>query len=231
MYYAVADKPLGPYVSKGLYIPEFPGQAGTNHGSIVEYKGRWVALHHSMMVSGGLSEVRNLMADWLEYAPDGSIRPIVPSREVVAFGVPPGPSKVTVQLEAENGAAACGELLDGVVADSKPGFSGSGYVIGIDEASDRVSFMVQSSKARKARLKLRYSADSEQEYKVMINYTVLKQRDEKGADHFSHFPRSEAWTVVDLGLVDLKEGDNLLHVIHHKDGGLRLDTLYLEQVD
>jgi hypothetical protein len=62
MYYAVADKPLGPYTYKGNYIPYFEGQAGTNHGSIVKFKGQWLAFHHNMMISEGKSEQRSLMA-------------------------------------------------------------------------------------------------------------------------------------------------------------------------
>jgi hypothetical protein len=107
MYYATAEKPLGPFTFKGNYIPKFEGQAGTNHGSIVEYKGKWIAFHHSAIVSGGKSEVRSLMADWLEYNPDGTIKPIIPSKEGISNGVKP---KSTILLEAENGKAAGGKL-------------------------------------------------------------------------------------------------------------------------
>jgi len=43
MFYAIADRPLGPFTFAGEYIPKFEGQAGTNHGSITEYKGKWYA--------------------------------------------------------------------------------------------------------------------------------------------------------------------------------------------
>jgi beta-xylosidase len=79
MYYAISEKPLGPYAFKGKYIPEFKGQAGTNHGSIVKFKGKWIALHHSAILSGGKSEVRSLMGDYLYYNADGTIQPIVPN--------------------------------------------------------------------------------------------------------------------------------------------------------
>lgn len=40
MYYAIADKPLGPLKSMGKYIPVFEGHSGTNQGSIIEFHGQ-----------------------------------------------------------------------------------------------------------------------------------------------------------------------------------------------
>ena len=86
MFYAVSERPLGPYSYRGCYIPQFKGQSGTNHGSIICYKDQWLAFHHSAWVSGGLSEVRNLMCDRLEYDEKGDIRPITPSETGVSAG-------------------------------------------------------------------------------------------------------------------------------------------------
>ena len=38
MYYAISDKPLGPYKTMGKYINIFEGCSGTNHGSICKFK-------------------------------------------------------------------------------------------------------------------------------------------------------------------------------------------------
>ena len=100
MYYAIADQPLGPYSSKGKYIPKFKNQAGTNHGSIVKFKGNWIAFNHAAILSGGNGYVRNLMADWLYYNPDGTIKTIVPNKKGVSNGIK---SKSVIKLEAENG--------------------------------------------------------------------------------------------------------------------------------
>lgn len=89
MYYATADQPMGPYTFRGEYIPLSKHSAGTNHGSVIQYKDRWISFHHSAELSGGNGVSRNLMADLLEYNADGAIKPIVPTAEGVALGVPP----------------------------------------------------------------------------------------------------------------------------------------------
>lgn len=230
MFYATADKPLGPYTFRGNYIPEFAGQAGTNHGSIIEYKGRWLAFHHSAWVSGGMSEVRNLMCDYLDYNADGSIKPIVPSREGVALlGAKPMPSRVTLLLEAENGTAACGEINGPRIATNEPGFSGSGYLTGFDKKHYFVTVMAQSAKARSARLKIAYRAPGgDRLNKVMVNSQLV--RDPQAPDDNDKkylFPKTDHWSELDLGLVNLKEGDNPIKV-YAVEGGIEIDYIKLE---
>ena len=235
MYYATADQPLGPYVFRGCYISKFTGQAGTNHGSIIEYKGRWLALHHSAWLSGGLGEVRNLMCDYLEYNADGTIKPITPTREgVAAAGAAPGPSRVTVLLEAENGPAACGELRETTVSHAIPGFSGAGYVEGFEGPGNSVSVMVQSAQARRADLKIRYRApDGDESHKVRVNYRLLIDpvRGYTTWEKLIVFPRATEWTEFDLGPVDLKEGDNYLQFYSGGHGRIVVDYFKLEPLD
>lgn len=235
MCYASADQPLGPFVFRGCYIPEFKGRAGTNHGSIIQYKGRWLAFHHSAWVSGGQGAVRNLMCDYLTVKPDGSFEPIVPTREGVAVdGAQPGPSRVTVLLEAENGAASCGELRETRVGRSRAGFSGSGYVEGFGAPGNSVTVFVQSARARQARLKIRYLAPAGTEmHKVMVNTSLLLDpvHGERTWEKFIDFPAASDWSELDLGLVQLKEGDNTIMVYSGGGSGLAIDCLKLEQVD
>ena len=235
MYYAIAEKPLGPYVFQGSYIPEFKGQAGTNHGSIIEYQGRWLALHHSMWVSGGLGAVRNLMCDYLEYNADGTIKPITPTHEgVAAPGATPGPSRVTVLLEAENGPAACGELRETHVAHAISGFSGAGYVEGFEGLGNSVTVMVQSAKARRADLKIRYRApDGDEQHKVLVNYELLIDpvHGYTTWEKFIVFPRAPDWTEMDLGPVNLKEGDNYLQFYSGGHGHIAVDYFKLAPLD
>jgi len=216
MYYAVADKPLGPYKSMGKYIPQFPGQAGTNHGSIVEYKGQWYAFHHSMEMSKGKSECRNLLADKLSYNEDGSIRPIVPDKG----GVTGKLSKTTIWLEAENASMQGGRLSGTEVEAVHPGFSGPGYVGGFDKACESVKFLAQTGNHTKFRLKIGYAAPAgDQENNVLVNYRMIPD---------VKFPKSEKFTEVDLGVVELRDGDNYVSVIR-KTGGILLDYIKLEQ--
>ena len=237
MYYAIGEHPLGPFHFKGLYIPRFKGQAGTNHGSIIEYKGRWLALHHSMWVSGGLSEVRNLMCDYLEYNLDGTIRPLVPSQEGVAVGgAKPGPSHVTLLLEAENGSAACGELRGTHVGNSTPGFSGSGYVEGFEGPGNSVSVMAQSAKDRLARLSVRYRAPGGlEQHKVRLNHQLLPDpvHGFRTWEKLIDFPACTDWRELDLGLVQLREGDNtvMLYSGAHGASSLQVDCFKLESTE
>lgn len=234
MYYAIADCPLGPYRFQGAYIPYFDGGAGTNHGSIVEYKGRWYAFHHSMWMTR-ISECRSLMCDYLEYNADGTIKPIVPTKEGVAAGdAKPGPSRVTLLLEAENGTASCGMLHGTEVATERPGFSGAGYVRGFDRAHFGVTVMAQQARAAKYRLKVRYVAPvGDQKNKILMNNTLLddpRSPDPGRYDKHHVFPATDVWTELDCGVVSLKEGDNYIR-LYAGTGGIEVDYFKLEPVE
>ena len=170
MYYAVADKPLGPFTYKGNYIPYFEGQAGTNHGSIVKFKGQWIAFHHSMMISGGKSEQRSLMADFLHYNPDGTIKPIIPGPQGIAGGKE---STCIIRLEAENGKAAGGKMVGTSVENTFSGFSGKGYVTGFDVRQDYVEVLVQVANDTNANLKIRLSAEADFNADILVGATML----------------------------------------------------------
>jgi hypothetical protein len=166
--------------------------------------------------------------------PDGSFEPIVPTKEGVAVGgVRAGPSRVTVLLEAENGPAACGELRETRVGRAHAGFSGSGYVEGFGAPGNSVTVFVQSAQARKARLKIRYMAPLGTEmHKVMVNTALLPDpvHGFRTWEKLIDFPAATDWSELDLGLIDLKEGDNTIMVYSGGGAGLAVDCLKLEQV-
>ena len=233
MYYAIADKPLGPYKFTGEYIPVFQKQAGTNHGSIVEFKGQWYAFHHSMWLTG-MSEVRCLMCDYLEYNPDGTIKPIVPVKEgVAAPGFKPGPSRVTLLLGAGDAEAACGQLQGTVVSTERPGYYGSGYVTGFTRNNFGVTVMAQQSGTFRYRLKIRYAApEGDRKNKIMVNQRLIadpKSDDANAYDKLVNFPAAKDWTDLDAGIVELKEGDNTIR-IYAGTGGIDVDQIRLEPV-
>jgi hypothetical protein len=199
MYYAVADKPLGPYTYQGKYIPYFKGQAGTNHGSIVKFKEQWIAFHHSAIVSNGKSEVRNLMADFLFYNPDGTIKTIIPDNNSITQGQD---TKCTILLEAENGVPAGGKLLGTQVDYSMAGFSGKGYVTGFDISHDYVEVLVQVARDMKANLKIRLSSSADYKADILVGALMMAGWDG------SSMKKTNGWETVDLGQIQLKEGDN-----------------------
>ncbi len=85
LYYATSDRPTGPFEFRGELLDEV--NSGTNHHSIVEYKGQWYLFYHTSDLS--LSRITNDNAGrkfvkWrrsvcfqpIEYLPDGLIKPI-----------------------------------------------------------------------------------------------------------------------------------------------------------
>jgi len=87
--YAMSDAPLGPYQFKGEILDEV--NSGTNHHSIVEYKGAWYLFYHTADLA-----IRNIPADsqefkyiqwrrsvcvdYLYYNEDGTIRKVIPTK-------------------------------------------------------------------------------------------------------------------------------------------------------
>jgi hypothetical protein len=126
MCYATSRSPLGPYVSGGVFIPEYEGNSGTIHGSMVEFKGQWYAFYHSAWVSGR-STSRSMMIDKFAYGPAGEILPFEPSRE----GAVTGPTRTVAILDAAAGETS-GARRHGTHIDRlRAGYTGHGYVDGL----------------------------------------------------------------------------------------------------
>lgn len=71
MRYATSDSPLGPWKYQGIYMK--PTDSYTNHGSIVEYKGKWYAFYHNSALSNH-DWLRSICVDRLYYKRDGTIK-------------------------------------------------------------------------------------------------------------------------------------------------------------
>lgn len=74
--YAMSKNPLGPYVYSGKIMDNIDN--GTNHHSIVKYKGKWILFYHWWSVSG-YSKLRSMRADYMHFKKDGSIKKVVPT--------------------------------------------------------------------------------------------------------------------------------------------------------
>lgn len=237
MYYATADKPLGPYTFGGEYIPVFDGQAGTNHGSVIEFKGKWYALHHSMWVSGN-STARSLMCDEVHYNPDGTIQPIYPNRNGVSStetGETVG--TVTILLDAAGAPAMRGELRGAHAAASVPGYWGEGYVTGFENSYVGLVVMAQSCIARTCRLKVRLNnPGGPVRIKALFNDVAIfdKESEDYAFDRHFEFPHTDGWQEYDMGLVHLNVGENRLRFYNggkHQENSLMVDSFLLEQAD
>jgi hypothetical protein len=93
--------------------------------------------------------------------------------------------------------------------------------------------MAQAAKPAPYHLKIRYVAPAgDQENKLLVNYTLIDgpRSDDPGRyDKSITFPKAGQWTELDVGIVNLKEGDNYLK-LYSKTGGIEVDYFKLEPV-
>ncbi|MGC4091627.1 MAG: CBM35 domain-containing protein [Polyangiaceae bacterium] len=152
---------------------------------------------------------------------------------VSAPGGEAGPSKVTILLGAERGAAACGQLHGTEVATERAGYTGSGYVRGFDRRSWGVTVMVQIGRPGRYHLKIRYAApDGDQHNKLLVNQIAVDDPsvEHERYDKFISFPKTTEWLEVDAGIIPLREGDNTLK-LYAGSGGIEVDYFKLEPVE
>ena len=72
--YATARSLEGPFIYQGTILTPVVGW--TTHCAITEIAGKWYLFHHDSVPSGGRTSLRSLKVCPLEFAADGSIRPI-----------------------------------------------------------------------------------------------------------------------------------------------------------
>lgn len=92
--YSISDNPLGPFEYQGIILPRM--NSGTNHHSIVKYKGQWYMFYHNAdlyyLNNPELDEKfgwghkgshhtyrRSICFDKLFYNDDGTIQPVIPT--------------------------------------------------------------------------------------------------------------------------------------------------------
>jgi len=77
MRYATSKSPLGPWLARGVYIESTI--SSTDHGSIVQYKGRWYAFYHNSSVSN-YDWLRSICVDTLGYTSSGLIKTVIQTK-------------------------------------------------------------------------------------------------------------------------------------------------------
>ncbi|MFI3303335.1 MAG: family 43 glycosylhydrolase [Rikenellaceae bacterium] len=219
MYYATADKPLGPYKFEKIYIPRFDHYSGTNHGSIIEWKGKWIAFHHSAHLSGGNSSCRNLLADWLTYDKKGRINTIDNPK---GLGLAEK-GNVTMILEAEYAAMQGGKLDGTYVSNSAEGYTGRGYVTGFETKFNYVQVMAQVAKRMKANLTIRIASDADFHADIFVGARVLNSEWEGML-----IKKSDGWQELHFEGVQLEEGNNMIKIQSYQDVNLKVDWFKLE---
>lgn len=89
--YCMGDSPYGPFEYKGVILDRV--NSGTNHHSIVEYKGQWYLFYHNsnLFLNSDPPEDekrykayrRSICVDYLHYNQDGTIQQVIPTMEGV----------------------------------------------------------------------------------------------------------------------------------------------------
>jgi len=214
--YAMSDSPLGPYKYVGTYVTRFEGQAATNHGSVVKWKDKWIALHHGSQLSGGNMTARSVLADWLTFDVHGYINPITETK---------GPgfaekSIATVFLEAENAPMQGGKLEGTYVSRVQKGFSGEGYVHGFDRMYTFVEVLVQVAKDMNADLTIRLNAEDDFRADIITGrYIYNLDQKWKGIP----IDKTNGWKEVKFEGIKLDAGDNLIKFQVYKDANVSVD--------
>ncbi len=219
MYYATADKPLGPYTFQKVYIPLLEQHSGTNHGSIIEWKGRWIAFHHDSQLSEGNSSCRNVLADWLTYDKKGRINTIKATK---GLGLAEK-TTITIFLEAENAAMQGGKMEGTHIGYVGTGHSGIGYVTGFETKFNYVQVMAQVAKKMKANLTIRIQADKDFHADFFVGARVLNNE-----WNGMLVKKTDGWQELRFEDVELEVGDNQIKIQSYQDVNLKVDWFKLE---
>lgn len=200
---------------------------------VVEFKGKWYALHHSAWMSG-ISESRSLMCDYVTYDENGDIMPIYPDETGVHSTEDDSEnySKVTIWLDAAGAPKMRGKLSGTAVGTEIPGYTGDGYAEQFTGNHFGVTVYAQSSKEYLCNLKIRYCApDGECLKKIMFNEKMLcpEYANPYDYDKLYKFEKTDEWTTVTVAQVKMKVGENYIRFYNGK-GEIKVDAIILEQV-
>lgn len=99
--YSMSDSPTGPWKYMGKIMDAQPTNSFTNHGGIIDFKGRSYLFYHTGLLPGGGSYGRSTAIEEFKYNDDGTIPAIVISKKGVAPVATLNPYKRT---EAETNA-------------------------------------------------------------------------------------------------------------------------------
>jgi arabinoxylan arabinofuranohydrolase len=79
LVYAMGQSPLGPFTFVGKLMEH--ATANTQHGSVVQFHGKWYVFYHTNELSGGNNFRRSVCVDELTFDTNGKINVVKPTRE------------------------------------------------------------------------------------------------------------------------------------------------------
>jgi hypothetical protein len=77
--YAIGDRPMGPFTYAGKVMEH--AASVTQHGSVVQFKGKWYILYHTSELSNGNSFRRSVCIDELTFDANGRINTVLPTKD------------------------------------------------------------------------------------------------------------------------------------------------------
>ncbi|MFM5905129.1 MAG: family 43 glycosylhydrolase [Micrococcales bacterium] len=232
MSWATSKNLFGPYSYGGIYIDVYPGNSGTIHGSVVQFKDQWYAFYHSGLVSGTETS-RSLMVDELHYNPDGSIQPITPRLAHVPAG------NTVVILDAAVAEKSGGKLHMTRVEVDDSDYTGAGYVTGLTQQEWGLSFLAQVGKPRRYSVMVRYRSHADHYGRVMAAKHLFfdGKQNQTYEDYINRGTLFEStqgqWREIEIGQLDFASGDHEVRISnsHNLPAGQRgFDVDYLKLV-
>jgi beta-xylosidase len=76
--YAIGDHPMGPFTYAGKVMEH--AASVTQHGSVVQFKGKWYVLYHTSELSNGNAFRRSVCIDELTFDANGRINTVTPTK-------------------------------------------------------------------------------------------------------------------------------------------------------
>jgi hypothetical protein len=81
--YAISESPTGPWKYQGKIMTDQPTNSFTNHGGIIDFKGKSYLFYHTGLLPNGGSYGRSTAVEEFKYNADGSIPKITMTKEGV----------------------------------------------------------------------------------------------------------------------------------------------------
>jgi len=220
--YATSSSPLGPWIYRGVYL----GKTGcdTNHGSVIEYKGKWYAFYHNKSISNtGKGNLRSICVDVLNFNDDGTIQMVKQTKSgVAAVETKVSSTKKAVEYEAENATIGGNATIANDIAAS-----GGKYVTNLNLADSYIQFDNIKGKRKdgRATINIYYSGTSYARIKLVVNdidYSYLNALPTGDGGKFN----GHTWFTVSLNA-----GKNNTIKLIGGNGNINIDYITVSPID
>jgi hypothetical protein len=220
--YATSSNPLGPWIYRGVYL----GTTGcdTNHGSVVEYKGKWYAFYHNKSLSNtGKGNLRSICVDLLNFNEDGTIQMVKQTKSgPPAVGTKVFSEKKIHKYEAENATRGG----NATIADNTSA-SGGRYVTNMNADGSYIQFSNIKGKRKGGRttINIYHSGTSYSRIKLVVNDVDYSYLNALSTGDAANFKGHTSFTV------HLNAGKNNTIKLVGGNGNINIDYITVSPID